>query len=100
VSAAGWLGGPAYYSGLPAIDLFGKTDRHIARLTPTRGFRPGHNKVDYGYSIGTLRPDLVFIGLEEPEVETYGYRRLRAGLYVSRDSRTLDANDPQLARDW
>ena len=90
VLAAGWLGGPAYYSGLPAIDLFGKTDKHIARITPTRAFRPGHNKVDYGYSIGTLRPDVVFMGLDEPEVESYGYVRVRQGLYVRRDSRAID----------
>ncbi len=100
VLAAGWLGGPAYYSGLPAIDLFGKTDKHIARITPTRAFRPGHNKVDYGYSIGTLRPDVVLIGLDEPEVESYGYARVRPGLYVRWDSRFIDAHDPNLARDW
>ena len=60
-----------YYRGLPAIDLFGKTDKHIARITPTRAFRPGHNKVDYGYSIDTLRPDVVFMGLDEPEIESW-----------------------------
>ena len=98
--AAGWLGGPAYYSGLPAIDLFGKTDKHIARIPPTRAFRPGHNKVDYAYSIGTLRPDVVVIGLDEPEVESYGYVRVREGLYVRRDSSALDAASRAFARGW
>ena len=100
VIAAGWLGGPAYYSGLRAIDLFGKTDKHLARIAPRLPFRPGHNKVDYNYSIGALKPDVVLILLDDPRVEPYGYVRVRQGIYVRRDSRIVDAADPRLARDW
>lgn len=88
--AAGWLGAPAYYTGFEAIDLFGKTDKHIARLTPTLPFRPGHNKEDLAYSVGTLRPDVVFIGLDRADVERFGYVRVREGIYVRRDVATSD----------
>jgi len=101
VIAAGWLGAPAYYTGLDAIDIFGKTDKHVARITPTLPFRPGHNKEDLGYSVGTLRPDIVFIGLDRPDVEPYGYVRVRAGIYVRRDEATSDwvaAAFPETAR--
>ena len=59
-----------YYSGLPAIDLLGKTDHRIARLAPglsdfwspgidprsPKISRPGHNKYDLEYSIKELKP--------------------------------------------
>jgi hypothetical protein len=90
VIAAGWLGAPAYFTGLEAIDIFGKTDKHVARVDPTLPFRPGHNKEDFAYSVGTLRPDIVFIGLDRPDVEPYGYVRVGEGIYVRRDQATSD----------
>jgi hypothetical protein len=58
-----WAGNIAYYSERPVIDLLGKSDPIIARLNPDlsswRDLYPGHNKWDYAYSVGTLRPDLV-----------------------------------------
>jgi hypothetical protein len=101
VIAAGWLGAPAYFTGLEAIDIFGKTDKHIARITPTLPFRPGHNKEDLAYSVGTLRPDIVIIGLDRPDVEPLGYVRVREGIYVRRDEATSDwvaAAFPETAR--
>ena len=101
VIAAGWLGAPAYFGGLQAIDIFGKTDKHIARITPTLPFRPGHNKEDLAYSVGTLRPDIVIIGLDRPDVEPYGYVRVREGVYVRSDEATSDwvaAAFPETAR--
>ena len=101
VIAAGWLGAPAYFTGFKAIDIFGKTDKHIARIEPTLPFRPGHNKEDLAYSVGTLRPDIVFIGLDRPDVEPYGYVRVREGLYIRRDVVTSDwvaAAFPETAR--
>jgi hypothetical protein len=101
VIAAGWLGAPAYFTGFEAIDIFGKTDKHIARIEPTLPFRPGHNKEDLAYSVGTLRPDIVFIGLDRPDVEPYGYVRVREGIYVRRDEATSDwvaAVFPETAR--
>ena len=55
-----------YYAGmlpylLPqhlAHDFLGKTDRHIARSRAHTG-PPGHNKWDYTYSLGVVRPDLI-----------------------------------------
>lgn len=48
-----------YFSERYAIDLLGKSDSHIAHLSFTVGERPGHNKFDMDYSIGTLKPDFV-----------------------------------------
>ncbi len=56
-----------YFSQRPAIDLLGKSDRHIAGVAAANVsswrnlelFRPGHMKWDYDYSIGELRPDVV-----------------------------------------
>ena len=38
-----WAGALPYFSRLPSIDLFGKTDKVIARTT-ARNMSPGHNK--------------------------------------------------------
>jgi hypothetical protein len=57
-----------YYTGLKAIDMLGKSDRHIAQLPPDTSGRitwfgmkspPGHNKYDLKYSIMTFRPTYV-----------------------------------------
>lgn len=64
VMAAGAM---PYYSGLRGVDVLGKTDRHIARLdrapAPCETVTPGHNKYDLHYSIGKLRPDVIYDGL-------------------------------------
>jgi len=61
--AVTWAGALPYFSERPAIDLLGKTDPVIAHESMHyRGgldFLPGHLKWDYGYSIGTLDPDVV-----------------------------------------
>jgi hypothetical protein len=61
-----------YYSGRPAIDFLGKSDRRIARLSPDfydlpkEGYlegmiyTPGHNKHDLEYSIKEMRPTYVY----------------------------------------
>jgi len=58
-----------YYSGRPAIDFLGKSDKRIAGLAPNfsggvsgnKGmvYEPGHNKYDLEYSIKELRPTYV-----------------------------------------
>jgi len=93
--AAGWLGAPAYFSGLRAIDIYGKTDRHVARAVPSRPFRPGHNKLDLAYSIGELKPDVVLSLLDGPEVASFGYVQTRTGVFVRRDSRAAHADHPR-----
>lgn len=60
VVATVWAGVPAYYMRQPMFDLLGKNDTRIARSTPHGDFFPGHNKWDYDYSIGEVRPDVIF----------------------------------------
>ena len=63
-----WAGATPYFARRNTIDFHGKTDPRVARLPmieappgadPLRWFLPGHQKLDYAYSIGELRPDLV-----------------------------------------
>lgn len=56
-----------YFTNNYYVDLLGKNDRHIAHgpsavptsVTDVEGFRPGHSKWDYAYSIGKLQPDVL-----------------------------------------
>ncbi len=65
-----WAGIVPYLTDRPVVDLLGKTDRHIAHGPVQRDFRsgqlseflPGHNKWDYAYSFGELKPDMVVQG--------------------------------------
>jgi hypothetical protein len=50
-----WAGALPYFSRLPTVDILGKSDRVVAHL-PARNDAPGHNKWDYRYSVGQLRP--------------------------------------------
>jgi hypothetical protein len=60
-------GGVPYFSERTTYDLLGKSDRLVAREQMhfdlsqglVNGFRPGHNKWDYAYSIGELKPDII-----------------------------------------
>lgn len=47
-----------YFTRLPAIDMLGKSDRHIARLPAYPGSMVGHGKVDPDYTLAQ-NPDLV-----------------------------------------
>jgi len=53
-----WAGAPAYFSERPAIDVLGKSERHIAKQR-TAVFEPAHSKWDWDYVLGTLQPDLI-----------------------------------------
>jgi hypothetical protein len=55
---------PPYFSERRAIDIWGKSDRHIARTPGRSPFRPGHAKVDWPYVVDERRPDLI---LAEPD---------------------------------
>ncbi len=81
VIATVWAGAPAYYSRHPMVDLLGKSDRVIAGKSPKGDLYPGHNKWDYLYSIGELRPDVVFQLWNPKEADLqklldWGYLRL------------------------
>jgi len=58
-----WAGAVPYYSGLYAVDILGKSDPYVARLSPSYrplgDYGPGHNKCDLGYSIQELKPTYV-----------------------------------------
>ena len=78
-----WAGVPAYYSHRTMLDLLGKNDTFIATSAPHGDFFPGHNKWDYDYSIGKLRPDVIFQtfdrGLEKglhERIINWGYKRM------------------------
>jgi hypothetical protein len=51
-------GVPGYFSERPAVDLLGRSDRHIARLRVER-FEPGHAKWDWDYVVDERRPDVI-----------------------------------------
>jgi hypothetical protein len=62
-----WAGSVLYFSERYGIDLLGKSDRHIAHLpTIPNANWVGHNKFDYDYSIGVLRPDCIVIPFRLP----------------------------------
>ena len=77
-----------YFSDRYSIDELGKNDKHVAR-EPMReiggwrrliDFRPGHMKVDYAYSIGVLKPDVVAQLWEHAEEATPDLRRSYTGV--------------------
>jgi hypothetical protein len=79
-----------FFSNLPAVDLLGKSDPHIAREAPVERFVPGHDKRDYAYSLSTYKPDLVLeLWHHSPEeleaISALGYRQLPNGMYVRSD---------------
>jgi len=55
-----WAGNMFYFCERYAIDLLGKSDRMIAHMgVASKEARPGHNKFDYDYSLGQLKPDVL-----------------------------------------
>jgi len=98
-----WLAGSdPYYSDLPAVDLFGKSDRHIARLHSDRDdwFLPGHSKSDLGWSLETYHPDVVRLpGLNDgfaPILVKHGYEEVAFQLWARPSS--LDKVDLDVMR--
>jgi hypothetical protein len=74
-----WAGATPYFAHRYAVDLLGKSDAHIAH-GPPRGpsGRPGHNKFDYDWSLGTLRPDVLVSNQTAADAEAV-MRNVRAG---------------------
>lgn len=79
-----------YYSRRPSIDMLGKNDAVIAHDTPSAPFYPGHNKWNYDYSIGQLKPDVISDEWgESPEWlanHTDEYERLPNGIWIRKGS--------------
>ena len=85
-------GTTAYFAERPAIDVLGKSDRHIAKL-PVRVFHPGHSKWDWDYVLFERRPDVITEtsrGLDNhPELgRRYYFAKTRDGLqfHVRKDA--------------
>jgi len=66
VFAAGTV--PYFLPELRFHDFLGKSDAHIARTRP-RNANPGHNKWDYEYSLGSVKPDLIITTYPLPRHE-------------------------------
>jgi hypothetical protein len=95
--AVTWAGAIPYFSHRPAIDLLGKSDSVIARRErqPTIDFSPGHDKWDYAYSIGQLRPDVVaqLWHARQPDVhaiESWGYIQVAPWVFRKADNTNVD----------
>lgn len=81
--AVATAGNLPYFSERTSIDLQGKVDPVIARqparlnasLFEPGNYRPGHNKWDYSYSIGVLKPDVVAQLVDETQEEAEPYLR-------------------------
>ncbi|HWM90046.1 MAG TPA: hypothetical protein VN493_04710 [Thermoanaerobaculia bacterium] len=66
--ATAWAGIPAYFSDYRLVDILGFNDRHVARLPSKlpgdedhpQVFRPGHDRWDFDYLLGKVRPDAFF----------------------------------------
>jgi hypothetical protein len=100
-----WGGMPPYFSGLKGVDLLGKNDPYVARLPALHGAFPGHNKFDFEYSLGVLRPDVV-VGTFVLPVEEEEMRRLareipwRGRLYFSETFREHCLGNPVPVSTW
>lgn len=86
-----WAGLIPYFSHRNAVDFLGKNDPVIARRPPVLPFYPGHDRFDYDYSIGVLRPDLVVqLWFPTPHVfqllQQLGYQQVFGGIYARKGS--------------
>lgn len=99
VTSAGAI---SYFSQRPTIDMLGKSDAVVATRSPQATlFRPGHNKWDYGYSLGELRPGVVAqLWLRSDRdlcaLEGWGYQQVAPDVWV--DDRTSGVKRVALAR--
>ena len=66
------IGNAAYFGERYVIDMLGKTEPHIARRTPRRGWRVGHQKDDPDY-VMSRRPDFVEMTYTAEELADLGH---------------------------
>jgi hypothetical protein len=105
--ADSWAGTIFYYSERCGIDFLGKTDSHIAHMpVVSSGRKPGHNKFDYDYSLGVLKPDLVVANFKLPVTDD-SMRRASVGnwafvgqLYFDSIFREHYLPDPVACETW
>jgi len=103
VVAFHWAGIAAYFSDRPAVDVLGKSDRHIAHLQVDR-FQPGHSKWDWAYVIRVQRPDViqgVSRGLAGRADFRAAYRRApRDAFFVRRGSEAKLLDPALVLEEW
>lgn len=96
--AVHWAGAFPYFSERTCIDLLGKNDRVIAHLpsrTPDpQAWIPGHDRWDYTWSIGRLKPDLI-VATTPPQIfDQFGYHTVDTlrgvSILVSNGNANLD----------
>ena len=103
--AVHWVGVPPYFTRLPAVDVLGKSDRHIARMS-VRRFIPGHSKWDWTYVVQQRQPDVFlrqsrgllarkdfrerYVAVEAPGDITFFARRDKVGALQLRPVRIAD----------
>lgn len=86
-----WAGNIGYYSERELIDFLGKSDKFVAKSLPVRylnssqkynfnDFDPGHNKWNFKYSIGILKPDIILRTWDDEDfytqIEKNGYEKI------------------------
>jgi arabinofuranosyltransferase len=86
-----WAGNIGYYSERQMIDFLGKSDKFVAKSLPVRylnssqkynfnDFDPGHNKWNFEYSIGILKPDIILRTWDDEDfytqIEKNGYEQI------------------------
>jgi hypothetical protein len=95
-----WLAGAEpYFADRPAVDLYGKSDKRIARLPVPDDvlFWPGHIKSDLAGSLDEWAPDLVMLGGSSPNgpdvrqtLTDHGYTPLTGEVWVLESSDEVD----------
>jgi hypothetical protein len=101
VIALHWAGLTAYFADRPAVDMLGRSDRHIAHLE-VRGFAPGHSKWDWDYLVYERHPDVILgadRGLESHPGFLASYKPARAEQVLTfflRDVSREKIRDPAL----
>jgi len=66
-----WAGSVFYFNDCYAIDFLGKSDKFIAhRFAHENSSLPGHNKFDFNYSLGEVKPDLIVASFKLPVDES------------------------------
>lgn len=84
-------GATPYFAERPTEDLLGKNDRHVAKLAPRGVFSPGHDKWDYGYSLGERGAQLIVETVDvnaddEAYMQSLGFEQLANGMRLRRDA--------------
>jgi hypothetical protein len=80
------IGSTLYFSQRRGIDLLGKCDPYVARIPTTMsGAKAGHNRFDFDYSLGVLKPDIVVNPISRDEKD--GARSQSATHPLPADSR-------------